>query len=367
MHDVLAGYVERGEVPGLVALVSRHGETHVECIGYERETIFRIASMTKPITAAAVMILVEDGVIRLNDPIQKWIPELADRRVLRSLDSPLDDTVPAVRPITVRDCLTFTLGTGVVFAMPGTYPIQAALDESHVTGSTLLKPPADEWLRRLSAFPLVLQPGEAWMYNIGSDVLGFLVERASGQSFEDFRRHWIFEPLGMTDSGAWVATDRIGRLPIAYTPVEGKGLVVEDESAGGFFSSPPAFTSGAGGQVGTVDDFFAFAQMLKNHGRPILSPQSAEAMTTDQLTSEQRRRTVWTPGFFDTHGWGFGVAMDIAEHPGQYGWDGGFGTTWRTDPREDLVAILMTQVGMTSPEGPQIFRDFYTLAYSALE
>src|SRR5438876_10421727 len=212
MHDVIAGQVERGELPGLVTLVSRRGETHVDAIGMKaigghdpmrRDTIFRIASMTKPITAAATMILVEECKLRLDEPVDWVLPELANRTVLKRLDAPLDDTVPAQRPITVRDLLTFRMGFGQMMAAPDAYPILKAANEQQIgmgPPSPSAMPASDEWLRRLGTLPLLHQPGEQWMYNTGSDVLGVLIARASGQPLETFLRERLFEPLGMKDT-----------------------------------------------------------------------------------------------------------------------------------------------------------------------
>src|SRR5437667_9245914 len=228
MHDVMTGYVERGEVPGLVTLVSRRGEVHVDAIGtlaYEdsdpmrRDTIFRISSMTKPITAAATMILVEECKVRLDEPVDRLLPELAERQVLKRLDGPLDDTVPANRPITVRDLLTFRMGLGIVMAPPGTYPIQKAMSEQLLgqgPPSPSTPPAPDEWIRRLGTLPLMHQPGERWMYNTGSDVLGVLIARASGRPFETFLRERLFEPLGMLDTGFSVAAAKLDRLATSY-------------------------------------------------------------------------------------------------------------------------------------------------------
>lgn len=377
MHDVLAAYVERGEVPGLVTLVSRRGQVDVDCIGYDRETIFRIASMTKPVTAAAAMILIEEGAIRLDDRVGDLLPELAEPKVLRSIDSAIDDTVPAERPITVRDLVIFTLGTGLVFAEPDRYPIQEALARSGVAMGSQNKPAADEFMRRLGDLPLVHQPGDVWMYNTGSDVLGILVERASKQSFGDFLRERIFEPLGMRETTFSVPADKLARLPTAYLPQAGDGLAVDDPGGEqSRFSRPRAFESGAGGLVSTVDDWLTFARMLLNFGAidgaRILSRPAVETMTVDHLTRDQKARTPWLPGYFDTHGWGFGVSVvtrryDIASTPGKYGWEGGFGTSWYNDPREEMITIVMTQLGMTSPLPHAVVRDFWTLAYSALE
>jgi len=198
------------------------------------------------------------------------------------------------------------------------------------------------------------------------------VARATGQTFGAFLRERIFEPLGMRDTGFWVPEEKVVRLPAAYTPETSGALKLEDEGAGGAFSHPPALESGAGGLVSTIDDFLVFARVLLNSGRPVLARPAVETMITDHLTVDQKARSPWTPGYFATHGWGFGVAMvtrryDIASTPGQYGWSGGFGTTWRNDPREDMITVLMTQVSMTSPQQPRVFGDFLTLAYAAID
>ena len=371
MHDVLSAYVERGEVPGIVTLVRRRGEVHVDCIGYPRDTIFRMASMTKPVAAAAAMILVEEGIVQLDGPIGDFLPELADLRVLRAIDAAIDDTVPANRAVTVRDLLAFTLGTGVVIAEPGTYPIQQALEAEGFGANLDPKQPADEYLRRLGRLPLVHQPGELWMYNIGSDLLGILIARAAGRSFGEYLRERIFEPLGMKDSGFTVPVDKAARLPTAYVPDGNGGLKVQDPAgADSVFTRPPALESGAGGLVSSIDDWFLFASMLLDSKQAgILSASSIEAMTTDQLTAEQKAKTPWLPGFFDTHGWGFGVGVvtkryDIASTPGKYGWDGGYGTSWYNDPQNNMITIAMTQLGMYPHP---IIKEFQPLAYSAFE
>src|SRR5438876_12065616 len=243
MHDVMTGYVERGEVPGLITLVSRRGEVHVDVIGtmaYEksdpiqRDTIFRISSMTKPITAAATMILVEECKVRLDEPVDRWLPELAERKVLKRLDGPLDDTVPAKRPITTRDLLTFCMGFGQMMALPDAYPILKAASEQQIgmgppSPSTL--PAPDEWMRRLGRLPLMHQPGEMWMYNTGSDVLGVLIARVSGQPLEAFLRERIFVPLGMKDTSFSVPGHKLNRLATSYWTnfVSGK-IEVYDEA-----------------------------------------------------------------------------------------------------------------------------------------
>ena len=388
MHDVMAGYVERGEVPGIVTAVSRRGDAHVDAIGTKavgggapvaRDTIFRIASMTKPIIAVATLILVEECVLRLDEPVDRLLPELAGRRVLRALDAALDDTVPAQRPITVRDLLTFRMGFGMVMAPPDTYPIQRAMTELLLgqgpPGAST--PPPDEWLRRLGTLPLMYQPGERWVYHTGSDVLGVLIARAAGQPLEAFLRERIFEPLGMRDTGFSVPAAGLDRLATSYwTNPQTRALDLYDDAKTGQWSRPPAFPSGGGGLVSTVDDYMAFGQMMLNVGRHertrILSRASIETMTTDQLTPAQKAVSGLINDYFDSHGWGFGVAMvmrrtDVAGSVGSFGWDGGLGTSWRSDPREEMVGILLTQASWTSPNPPNVALDFWTSAYGAIE
>jgi CubicO group peptidase (beta-lactamase class C family) len=389
MRDVMAEYVQRGEVPGLVTLVSRRGEVYVEAIGTQaihdptpirRDTIFRISSMTKPITAAATMILVEECKLRLDDPVDGLLPELSGRQVLRRLDGELDDTVPANRPITVRDLLTFRLGFGQMLASPEDYPILLAANERQIgmgPPSPESMPAPDEWIRRLGQLPLMHQPGEKWMYNTGSDVLGVLISRASGQPFETFLRERLFEPLGMKDTGFSVPEASLRRLATSYWnhPASGE-LEVYDEAVGGQWSRPPDFPSGAGGLVSTIDDYLAFGRMMLSHrtnqNPRVLSRLSIELMTTDHLTPQQKAVSGLLPGDFDSHGWGFGVSMitrrdDVAAVPGRFGWDGGMGTSWYSDPHEDMVTILMTQRFWASPSPPTICRDFWTLSYQAID
>ncbi|MFA6002281.1 MAG: serine hydrolase domain-containing protein [Thermoleophilia bacterium] len=388
MHQVLSGYVERKDMPGLVALVSHHDDVHVEALGtlafgdpapMKRDTIFRIASITKPITAAAAMILVEECKIRLDESIEAWLPELANRRVLKSISSQTDDTVPALRAITVRDLLTYRMGFGSVMAMPDTYPIQKLIREYRIGGDGPMlpsqAPDTEEWLQKLGSLPLLAQPGERWMYQVSGDVLGVLIARVSGQSLGTFMRERIFDPLGMKDTAFHVPSGKIERLPAFYFfNRQTNKLEFFDDLANSAWRSEPLFESGGGGLVSTVDDYFAFSRMMLNkgwHGREqILSRATVGLMTSDQLTPEQR---AGSEIFFGAHSsWGFGMAVDIQRNqifhtPGRFGWSGGFGTTAYTDPAEGMIGILFTQRMMDSPEPPKVFTDFWTLAYGAME
>ncbi len=384
MREVMIGHVERGEVPGLVTLVSRRGEVHVDAIGTKavgggdpmrRDTIFRIASMTKPITAAATMILVEECKLRLDEPVDSLLPELADRKVLSAIDSAIDDTVSANRPITVRDLLTLRLGTGAVMAPPGRYPIQEAMAEAGLApGPDLPSLAPDEWMERLGGLPLIHQPGEKWMYDTGSDVLGVLISRATDQPLETFFRERIFEPLGMKDTGFHLPAEKLHRLASCYMANSETGaLELYDDANDSQWSRSPAFESGGGGLVSTVDDYLAFCRMMLNKGKHvsgrILLRPSVTLMTTDHLTPEQRAEA----GIFfgDNSSWGFGVSVvtrrdDLAATPGRFGWDGGYGTSGYSDPEEDMVGILMTQ-RLASPESARIDLDFWTSAYQAID
>lgn len=382
LREVMAGHVTRGEVPGLVALVHRRGETFAEPLGelatggppMRRDAIFRIASMSKPITAAAAMILVEEGRLRLDDPVDPLLPELANRRVLRSLDSTLDDTVPANRPITLRDLLTFRLGMGLILAPPGTYPIQAAQSAVGLApGPFPAAASPDQWMTRLGRLPLLHQPGEGWAYHTGADVLGVLIARASGQSLGAFLKAQLFDPLGMRDTGFFVPAENLERLTGCYRrDPETSGFVEYDSRAASPWAKPPAFESGGGGLVSTADDYLAFQKMMLAKGvgptGRILSRPSVALMTTDQLTAEQKAGAALF--FGESAGWGFGMAVVTQRRdlfgPGRFGWDGGLGTTAHADPAEDLAGVLLTTRGMDSPEPPKAFRDFWTLAYAAI-
>ncbi len=388
MHEVMAGYVERGAVPGLITAVARHGEAHVDVLGAQavggtpmrRDSIFRISSMTKTIVAAAAIILVEECRLRLDDPVDGLLPELANRQVLKQIDSPLDDTVPAIRPITLRDLLTFRLGFGMVLAPPDSLPILRAMNDLRLgqgPPAPAAAPAPDEWMRNLGTLPLMYQPGERWLYHAGSDILGVLIARAAGQPLQAFLRERLFEPLGMNDTAFSVPATKLDRFTTSYwTDPQTGALGLYDPPVGGQWASPPAFPAGGAGLVSTVDDYLAFGQMLLNKGRHgnrrILSRAVVEVMTADHLTPAQKALAGIVPGYFDNHGWGFGMSVvtrrdDLAGTVGKYGWDGGMGTSWYSDPQEDMVTILMTQAMWTSPKPPAVCTDYWTLAYQAID
>ena len=384
LRPALAAHVDSGDMPGVVALVSRRGAVHVETVGTQsfggapmrRDSIFRIASMTKPVVAAATLMLVEECRLRLDDPVDAVLPELADRQVLKSLDGPVEDTVPARRAITTRDLLTFTFGIGAVMVWPPRYPIQkAAAEQGLAPGPFQAEFTADEFMKRLGSLPLFHQPGERWLYHTGSDVLGVLIARVTGQPLAAFLQERLFAPLGMRDTGFLVPADKLARLASAYMmDPQKKTLGFFDDAARSRWAKPPPFAAGGSGLVSTVDDFHAFYRMLMadgvHEGRRLLARPTVRLMMSDQLTEAQKQGSE----LFFGHGasWGMGGAVvtrrtDLFTTPGRYGWDGGYGTSAHLDPAEDMVGILMTQRMMEQPQPPRVFRDFWTAAYQAFD
>jgi CubicO group peptidase (beta-lactamase class C family) len=351
VDEIIERAVQEGQVPGVVVALARGARVHVAAAGVmavggapmRRDTLFRISSTTKPMTAAAVLSLVDDGVLDLNGPVDELVPELADRRVLRNPDGPLGQTVPARRPITVRDLLTFTWGFGMqgaMFMAAKPWPIVAAAMERQLSTFGPPQPDAmpdpDTWMARLGELPLLAQPGERWLYQSGSQVLGVLAARAAGAPFGDVLRERVFAPLGMKDTG-FHATDT-ARLSTAYENRDGR-LVVSDPP-GGQWSHPPLFPDGSGGLVSSADDVVAFGRMLMRGGSPVLKPATAAEMTRNQLTAAQRAK-VW-PGFslLDDRGWGYGLSV---LEDGRYTWEGGLGTAWSNVPAQDLTVVVLTQ------------------------
>jgi CubicO group peptidase (beta-lactamase class C family) len=374
LHEVAQRHVGDEQVPGLVALVARGDDVHAEVLGtmavggppVTRDSIFRISSDSKPITAAATLALAAEGLLDLDEPVGRLLPELAGPRVLRRMDGPLDDTVPANREITARDLLTFTFGFGTaveMFFAAEPWPVMAAEGALHL--ATLgppdrdIQPDPDTWIAGLGSLPLLAQPGERWFYNTGASVLGVLAARAAGQQFGDVLRTRLFEPLGMTGTGFW--TTQTDRLVTAYRPAP-EGLAAWDQPDGSW-SRPPAFPDGAAGLVSTADDLLAFSRVLLRGGAPALPAAAVRAMTTDQLTPEQKARGGLGPDFFKDKSWGFCLAV---QDDGSYGWAGGFGTTWLMDPGRDLTVIVLTQRQFDSPEPPAVHAEFQRAAYAAL-
>ena len=379
LYDIVQTYVSNGSTPGVVGLMARGDRVVVAVAGsadvdgtapMARDSIFRVASITKPITAAAVMMLVEDGRIALQDPVREWLPELASPAVVRTPASPVDDVVPAVRPITVADLLTFRAGYGFPpdFSLPAVGLLFSELKQGPPQPQLVAAP--DEWMAALSRIPLLHQPGEAWLYNTCSDIAGVLIARVSGRPLPAFLAERLFEPLGMVDTGFGVPAGKLDRFTSYYRTVPAGGLELVD-APGGQWSSLPAFPSGAGGLVSTVDDWHAFARMLlaggRADGRQLLSPASVRQMTTDQLTQPQRDASRL---FLEGQGWGFGGSVDVEaidpwNVPGRYGWVGGTGTAAHITPSTGAVTILLSQLEMAGPTAPALMRDFWRYAANA--
>jgi len=375
----LKANIAKGQPPGLVALVARGEQTHIWPLGtmslggppVPRDAIFRIASMTKPITTVAAMMLIEDGKLKLDEPIDRLAPELANRRVLKRPDGPLDDTVPAKRAITVEDVLSFRLGWGIDFNPEAPF-VKAVAD---LPGFGMPNPAApytpDSWMKALGALPLQAQPGERWLYTAGSNVLGVLVARASGQPLETFFQERILGPLGMKDTAFFCPPGKASRLVTGY--VNDNGKLAPFEPYNDLFLKPPAFPAGDSGLVSTADDYAAFAKALLSgqapDGRRLLKAETIKAMTTNRLTPEQIKdgELILGPG----RGWGLGVGVQVAASPtgvppGAISWDGGFGTSWFSDPATGLTAILLTQRVFDGPDTPVVHKDFQRDANGAL-
>jgi CubicO group peptidase (beta-lactamase class C family) len=385
LDDVMAGHVAADAVAGVAWLAARDDDVRVGVSGnltrgtnvlVRRDSIFRISSMTKPIVAVAALILVEECRLRLEDPVDDVLPELGGRRVLVDPRGPIDGpTIDAQRPITVHDVLTFRLGLGMDFAAPWPQPLLEAMGSLQLGDGPPAPhgPPApDEWMRRLGTLPLLYQPGERWLYNTGSDVLGVLVARVAGQPLEVFLRDRVFGPLSMDDTG--FATSNLDRLSTCYTldPESGKPVVYD--APDGQWSKPPAFPSGAGGLVSTLDDIYSFGRMLSSGGRlpdgsRLLSRASVEAMTTDHIGAAAGAPAPVPDG---SQGWGFGVGVQVRRTGlvptiGTYGWAGGLGTSWANDPTEGIIGVVLTTDAFASAFPPATIRDFWTCVYASID
>jgi len=371
LRELLQAYVDKGVLPGAVAVVSRGDRTETVAVGamsiggapMTPDALFRIASITKPVTAAAVMCLVDDGRIALDDPVGRWLPELADPVVVRTPDGPVDDVVPAERPITVLDLLTARAGYG--FPSDFSAPAVQALAEVQADGRQPRSfPPPDEWMARLARVPLLYQPGKAWLYDTCSTLQGVLISRVSGRSLPDFLAERLFTPLGMTDTGFAVPPGDRDRFTSYYTAA----LELAD-GPDGQWSSLPDFPLGNGGLISTAADWLAFGRMLlaqgtTSDGRRVLSAGAVRRMTTDNTTA--RHRAI-ADLFLQGQGWGFGGGVDITATaagtvPGRYGWVGGTGTSAYVTPSTGTVAVLLTQVGLDGPVTPGHLHDFWRYA-----
>lgn len=352
------------DVPGFVSLLARGDEVHAQAFGeYERDTIFRIASLTKPIVAVAALTLVQEAALRLDDPVDRWLPELADRRVLRHLDGPLEATEPADRPVSLRDLLTMRMGFGLCLTVLDEAPIKAAQrDAGLAIGPALPALDPDTFMAELGSMPWLAQPGTRFHYQTAFDALGILLARFAGKSLGEVLAERVLEPLGMRDTG--FVAPRSPRMAAIYADAARTAW-----APGEAWFAPP-MEAGASGLVSTADDLLAFGRMLLAGGAPILAPATYALLATDQITPEQKRADTFFPGYFEGASWGMGIGLVTARtrvdaNPGQLTWGGGLGQTLVVDPAADLVAVALAQ-GPFVVEETQLLQDFGTLAFAAL-
>lgn len=356
-RSALTQAVDAGLLAGAATLVWHRGEVlQINEIGYRdvaaaqpmtRDTIFRIASMTKPVTVAAALTLIEQGRLALSDPISRWIPELASPRVLTDHRGPLDETVPAQRPITVEDLMTHRSGLAYAFSVGG--PISRAYAQ------VSLRQDQDHWLAEVAALPLLHQPGARLTYSHSTEVLGILVSRIAGQPLHAVLDERIFGPLGMTDTGFFIdPTDR-ARAATMYRLDESSRL--RDDAMGPIPVQEPRFCQGGASLVSTLDDYLKFARMLLAggvvDGVRVLAEESVAAMRGDRLTDEQKGQPFLGMPFWI--GRGFGLNLSVVTDParsaqlfgpggaGTFSWPGAYGTWWQADPANDLILIYLIQ------------------------
>ncbi len=373
---VLRAEVDQGTLGGIVALVYHRGRVvHANAVGWRdpahtqpmtRDTLFRIASMTKPITSVATMMLWEEGRFALDDPVDRWLPELASPTVLAHPADDLETAVPAARSIRVIDLLTHR--SGIVTPRDPAGPLRAALTEADANNDVGY----DRWLEWIGALPLAHEPGSTYDYGNSLDVLGIFVERVSGMPLPEFLRTRIFEPLGMTDTAFFVPADKRGR----FAELHSLGHVPADWIPSA--EEVPGFPSGAGGLYSTVDDYLRFARMLLGDGEVdgvrLLRAETVAAMKTNRLTPEQRLGTPFGGDAPHWAGQGFGLGLAIKDvdgvmtpelgmaSVGAFAWPGVFGTWWQADPAEDLILIFMVPGG----EAKRARWAFQRAAYEAL-
>jgi CubicO group peptidase (beta-lactamase class C family) len=360
--------VATGDIPGVVCLVWHAGRlVQLDAMGLrniearlpvERDTIFRIASMSKPITSAVALKLIEQGVMQLQDPILKWAPEFSDMRVLRRIQGPLDDTFPAPRPITIEDLMTHRSGLSYGFTAKG--PLAEALQDKF--GFKIDQwHSSDEWMKALASLPLSYVPGERFNYGHSTDVLGFIIGRAARSSLREAMRELLFAPLKMVDTDFWVPPEKRNRAAVLYaSPAPGS---FTPAALPGFLDEvPPAITAGGHGLVSTADDYLSFARMLLQggelNGKRVLSQDSIRLMTTNLLTPAQRRVSQFGIPFFMGQGFGLGVSVITDEKKnawmgrgsrGAFGWPGLFGGWWQVDPQRQLAMLWLQQTLAPQP------------------
>jgi CubicO group peptidase (beta-lactamase class C family) len=371
IKPVMQRYVDENKLPGLITMVARQGKiVHFEKYGMmdqdkpmQINTIFRIASMTKPITSVAVMMLYEEGYFQLSDPIAKYIPEFKDLKVFSSKDKDGLHMEDQIRPMTIRDLLTHT--SGLTYGLFGNTVVDSLCRTANLWAGTL-----KEMVQKLAKIPLLYQPGTKWNYSLSTDVLSYLVEVVSGKPFDIFLKERIFEPLKMKDTDFYVPKEKINRCAAIYGISDEKGIKVISKPDTSTISRPPKLFSGGGGLFSTAGDYMIFAQMLLNHGEMngvrLLGRKTVDFMTENHL-SEGIFPVAGLPGM--GFGLGFSVVMNVPKTQtlgsvDEYGWSGIYNTYFSIDPGEKLICILMTQF---SPFAYYpLNREFNVLVYQAI-
>ncbi|MFN3935236.1 MAG: serine hydrolase domain-containing protein [Parvibaculum sp.] len=387
--EYFSSYVDRGKIAGFQTLVARHGEiAHFEVRGnrdrerglpMERDTIFRIYSMTKPITSLALMMLYEEGHFQLNHPVSRYIPSFANLRVWAGGTVEKYETVECEREMTIRDLLTHT--SGLTYGFMQEHPVDALYRKAGIEGANTVKLTLKETVEAIAGLPLLFSPGQYWNYSVSTDVCGYLVEVLSGRPLDEFLAARIFAPLGMVDTGFFVPKEKLGRFATNYfrNPVTKKSGIMDMGDETSSYAQPPRFLSGGGGLTSTMTDYYRFCQMLLNGGEldgvRICSPKTIEFMTMNHLpggkTMKQMSRSAFSELAAEGAGFGLGfqVTLDPAEaqhigSPGNFSWGGAASTYFWIDPEEDLIAIFMTQLypSSTYPFRPQ----YQQLVYGAI-
>lgn len=368
----MQSYVDQGKLPGLITMIARHGKVvHFEKYGamdvnkpMQFDTIFRIASMTKPITSVAIMMLYEEGKFLLNDPVSKFIPDFEDVKVFSHIDQNGLQLVEQQNPITIQNLLTHT--SGLTYGFFGNTPVDSMYREAALFNGTL-----EEMVQKVTKLPLLYQPGTKWNYGVSTDVLGYLIEVLSGKPFNEFLQQRIFKPLGMKDTDFYVPQGKINRFAALYKLTNDGTVQVSDKPETGSFLKYPTLCSGGGGLVSTASDYMRFAQMLLNKGEiegiRLLGRKTVEFMTRNQLANEL---LPIHPGLLGQgFGLGFAVLVSIPQSfsigsEGEFEWRGIYNTFFWVDPNEDMILVLMTQFSpyLYYP----IYKEFKVLTYQAI-
>ncbi len=379
-------YLEDGKLAGFVTLVARKGQVaHLAAHGVmdiesarpmQTDSIFRIYSMTKPITSVAAMMLYEEGRFQLDDPISRYLPAFAGAKVYTGGSARKPETVAAERPVSFRDLFTHT--SGLTYGFMGTSPVDAMYRLNELDGGATELSTA-EFMNRLAEMPLQFHPGTRWNYSMSTDVLGHLVEVISRQSLDEFFRTRIFEPLGMPDTGFTVPAAKVDRFTANYSKRKDTNLFVADAPKTSRYLKARKFLSGGGGLVSTAADYLRFCSMLQNKGEldgvRLLGRKTVEYMTLNHLPSGGDLTSMGQAVFSETSydgigfGLGFSVMLDPAKAqvigtPGEYAWGGMASTMFWIDPREELIGMLLTQL-MPSSSYP-LRREMKVLTYQAL-